>query len=239
MKKVILVFTSIFIGISSGALAQDNSTTSEDLFLELRSGQTMKGEVVKNEPIFKKDYLLLNDSLKIGLDSVKTYSTEDGYFTRITDRSSMHYNKFAERIEEGNIDLYSREFSVGGGSMAMHGPYGGVSYVSAGPSSSSSEFFSVNGKDVLKANYRNLKGPLSDSPRSLKHLNTYHNMGIASWVMIGAGLATMGLSLTAISDEGGLPAGFFVGAGVTGVGSIVGFARKSQLPKAIRAYNNR
>ncbi len=120
--------------------------------------------------------------------------------------------------------------------MMMAGPYGGVSHVSTG-GSGSAEFFSVNGKDVLKANYRNLKGPLSDNPRSMKHLNTYHNLGIASWAMIIGGLGIAGGSLTAISDEGGLPAGFFVGVGITGVGSIMGFARQSHLPKAIRAYN--
>jgi hypothetical protein len=237
MRKVLSVFIGIFIGISSGGWAQDIEAAQEDLFLELRSGKTMRGEIIKNEPIFKKDYLLLNDSLKVGLDSVITYSTEDGYFTRITDRSSMHYQKFAERIEEGKIDLYSREFATGGGSMVMYGPYGGASYMSAGVGSGSAEFFSVNGEDVLKANYRNLKRPLSDNPRSMKHLNTYHDMGVASWVMIIGGLGIAGGSLTAISDEGGLPAGFFVGVGITGVGSILGFARQSHLPKAIRAYN--
>lgn len=241
MNKVILIFIVLFIGINSRGWAQNSIIYGGDLFLELKSGKTMRGEITKKEPIFKRKYLLLNDSLKVGLDSVKTYMTADGYYTRVTDRSSIHYQKFAKRIEEGNVDLFTLKFEKGV-------PYRFVPDVNApggfnhvyDPSvkkSSSAEFFSVNGKDVLKANYRNLKGPLSDNPKSMKHLNTYHDMGIASWVIIIGGLGILGGSLTAISDEGGLPAGVYIGLGVTSVGSILGFARKSHLPKAIRAYN--
>ena len=157
--------TTIFIVLlfSTISFAQNNQ------FVELKDGTIIEGNVERVKKIFQKGKLIVNDTTEILLQNVYRFQSYEGYFIRM---SQGYGDTWAERIIEGNIDLFTRTVTSysGGTWMPVSAPGGGSFYVGGGFSSSQVEYFSKNDGPLMKANAFNLKKHLNDNPISMEYL---------------------------------------------------------------------
>ena len=160
MRILLLSINLLFI-ISASGFAQYRN------FVELKDSTIIRGKVELSNKMFKKTRLIVNDSTEIFMSNVRAYQTTDGYFLRI---DQGYGDDFAKRIEQGNVDLYSRPVQNFGGPAYMPGPGGTSTYVGGGFSTSEVEYFTKNGGKLQKANPRNLKSVLSDNAKSMEFL---------------------------------------------------------------------
>lgn len=227
--------TTIFIVLlfSTISLAQNNQ------FVELKDGTIIEGNVERVEKIFQKGKLIVNDTTEILLQNVYRFQSFDGYFIRM---SQGYGDTWAERILEGNIDLFTRTVTHydGGTWVPVSAPGGGSFYVGGGFSSSQVEFFSKNDGPLMKANAFNLKQHLNDNPISMEYLQQRDGLTAVQWVDAIAGLAIAGITLSNQADKDELDiTGPVIGIGIfTGSIWIPNFEKRNLVQKAIIEYND-
>ncbi len=226
--------TTIFIVLlfSTISFAQNNQ------FVELKDGTIIEGNVEREEKIFQKGKLIVNDTTEILLQNVYRFQSSDGYFIRM---SQGYGDTWAERIIEGNIDLFTRTVSYSGGTwMPTGAPGGGSFYVGGGSSSSQVEFFSKNDGPLMRANAFNLKKHLNDNPISMEYLEKRDGLTAVQWIGAIAGIAIAGVTLSNQADKDELDVtGPLVGVGVfAGSVWIPYFEKRNLVQKAIIEYNN-
>ena len=188
--------TSIFIVLlySTISFAQNKQ------FVELKNGTIIEGNAERVEKIFQKGKLIVNYSTEILLQNVYRFQSSDGYFIRMNQEFG---DTWAERIIEGNTDLYTRTIkSYNGGTwMPTGAPKGGSFYVGGGSSSSQVEYFSKNDGPLMKANAFNLKKHLNDNPISMKYLKKRDGLTAVQWIGAIAELAIAGITLSNQADK--------------------------------------
>ena len=230
MKKLISFFL-VAITFTTLVLSQSNQ------FVELKNGTRIEGTVVYQSKMFKSPRLIVNDTTSYPLREVKAYQTEDGYFLRI---EKGFGDDFAKRIEEGNIDLYTRTVNSFGGGSWVPGPNGTQMYMGPNFNSSQVEYFSKDGSELQKANARNLKRALADNVMSMSYLKKRDGLTAVQVIGVIGGIAIGAASVASQADsEDFNPSGVIIG-GLIASGSswIPYFAKKDLTQKAIRAYNN-
>jgi hypothetical protein len=188
--------TSIFIVLlySTISFAQNKQ------FVELKNGTIIEGNAERVEKIFQKGKLIVNYSTEILLQNVYRFQSSDGYFIRMNQEFG---DTWAERIIEGNTDLYTRTIkSYNGGTwMPTGAPKGGSFYVGGGSSPSQVEYFSKNDGLLMKANAFNLKKHLNDNPISMKYLKKRDGLTAVQWIGAIAELAIAGITLSNQADK--------------------------------------
>ena len=205
-------------------------------FVELRDSTIIRGKVELSTKLFKSSKIIVNDTTEIPLSKVHAYQTTEGYFRRMY---SGYGETFAKRLEEGNIDLYTRTQSYGGGGAFVPGPNGTSIFVGGGMQSSQVEYFSKDDGNLQKANARNLKRALFDNPESMEYLNKRDGMTAIQVLGVLAGVAIGAASLTSQADSDELdPTGAIVGLVIiSGSTWIPSFQKQELTRKAIKAYN--
>ena len=169
--------------------------SQDTTFIELLSGEKRYGKVERKGGLFKKDKIVLNDTLKYSLKEVNAYQNAKGFYLRIPDK-----NIFARRIQSGRVNLYTREVS----SYTPHGSY-----------SSSVEYFTKGNGKLQKASYGNLKKALLDNELSVKYLSEYQTLTYTQIGLVAVGLGTF-LSAFIGADKDTPPS-----FGRIGIGSVL------------------
>ncbi|MBI5474398.1 MAG: helix-turn-helix transcriptional regulator [Ignavibacteriae bacterium] len=176
--------------ICSTLTAQTDSS-----YILLSSGGRIAGKVDMHQTFLRTPYLTLNDSIKYTLENVQAFQNSEGYFGKVAGtKTSM-----VLRMSQGKLDLYRATQSswTAGHSYSFSTP-GGMQTVSTPGSfnTSTAEYFSKNGGDILDADYGNLKVALADNPASMRHLNTYRTLNYVQWGLAGGGVALIAGGLT-------------------------------------------
>lgn len=206
-------------------------------FVELKDSTIIRGKVELSTKLFRSSKIIVNDTTEIPLSEVHAYQTTDGYFRRMY---SGYGDSFAKRLEKGNIDLYTRTQSYGGGGSFVPGPNGTSMFVGGGMQSSQVEYFSKDGGEIQRASARNLKKALFDNPESMEYLKKRDGMTVVQVLGVIAGVTIAATSLASQSDseELSIPAGAFVGVMVVSGSTWIPYFQKKELTrKAIKAYN--
>ena len=233
MKKHILYFLSLIFIIPFMLQAQDSVKT----YIELNSGEIIKGKVNIKHPVFAKKYLTLNDSTNYTLDKVKSFQTDDGYYT-IFNKSDDHY-KMLRREKQGKIDLYSSYSmsSTGGSFTAGYG--GSVSYSPGMVTTAKFDYYMKNGI-IKELDYDNLEIDLSDNEKSMGFLKSYKTLVYVQWGFFAAGAVMIISALAQADKETGLPKGQFLGGGIVmGLAFIPSLMKDDKLKQAVRVYNEK
>lgn len=231
MQNIATIF--IVLLYSTISFAQNNQ------FVELKNGTIIEGNIERVEKIFQKGKLIVNDTTEILLQNVYRFQSYEGYFIRM---SQGYGDTWAERIIEGNIDLFTRTVTSysGGTWMPVSAPGGGSFYVGGGFSSSQVEYFSKNDGPLMKVNAYNLKQHLNDNPISMEYLQQRDGLTAVQWVGAIAGLAIAGITLSNQADKDELDiTGPVIGIGIfTGSIWIPNFEKRNLVQKAIIEYND-
>ncbi|MEQ9279031.1 MAG: hypothetical protein RLN83_06005 [Balneola sp.] len=230
MRKIFNCFAVLFLFTISVSAQYRN-------FVELKDSTVIRGKVELSTKLFRSSKIIVNDTTEIPLSKVHAYQTTDGYFRRMY---SGYGDSFAKRLEKGNIDLFTRTQSYGGGGSFVPGPNGTSMFVGGGMQSSQVEYFSKDGGELQKANARNLKRALFDNPESMEYLKKRDGMTVVQVLGVIAGVAIAATSLASQSDseEISMPPGAFVGVMVISGSSWIPYLQKKELTrKAIKAYN--
>lgn len=228
--RILLLTILLLIIVSASGFAQYRN------FVELRDSTIIRGKVELSDKLFKKKRLIVNDTTEILMSNVRAYQTTDGYFLRM---NQGYGDDFAKRIEEGNIDLYTRVQTHMAPSY-MPGPNGTSTFVGGGFSQTNVEYFSKNGEKLQKANARNLKTALFDNPESMRLLKKRDNLTVVQVLgIIGGATLAIG-SVVAQKDKEDINLSGFVIGGVIMSGSswIPSFQKKELTRDAIEVYNN-
>ena len=229
--RILLLTTLLLIIVSASGFAQYRN------FVELRDSTIIRGKVELSQKMFKKTRLIVNDTTEIPLYKVRAYQISDGYFLRM---NQGYGDDFAKRIEEGNIDLYTRVQTHMSTPSYMPGPMGTSTFVGGGFSQTNVEYFSKNGEKLQKANARNLKKALFDNPESMRLLQKRDNLTVVQVLgIIGGATLAIG-SVVAQKDKEDINLSGFVIGGMIMSGSswIPHFQKKELTQEAIEVYNN-
>ncbi|MCR9133493.1 MAG: hypothetical protein NXI08_12990 [bacterium] len=225
------------LGLLFFALFSTNGLSQSTDFVELKNGTRYEGKVEVKEPFLKKSRIILNDTTTILMQEVEKYQSSEGYFVR------MHGgfgDAFARRIQEGNIDLFTR-YVPSSGPTWIPGPNGTMTYIGPSSGGSNMQFFSKNDGPIMKANARNLKQELYDNPTSMQYLNQRDGLTALQVIGIVGGVALAASTISAQADKEEPDfTGAVLGLGVVGFSSwIPHFAKQNLTEKAIRAYNSK
>ena len=230
MKARITLLALAIVGLSLSSKAQDTT------YVEFIDGTKKYGSVEVVNPFLQKSKIVLDDTTEYSLSQVLAYQTDEGFYRRIENKN----DKFAKRIEKGNISLYSRAVT-NYSPTHMPGPGGTSTYVGGGFSEGSVEYFSKNGSALLKANIRNLKPAMADNPKSMSYLDRRGGYTFLQVIgaIAGVTIVTLGITSQADKDPEEMSATPLVlGAAVFSGGLwLPHFGKRSLKRKAIKAYN--
>lgn len=216
MKKSTILILFLILS-SNSVFAQETD------FVVLKNDSVVTGDLTINGKMFSQSMFILDDSVFIKQQEIKAYQLDGEYYLRMPFGFG---DRFALRIEEGNLDLYSRPFNY---VSSMNGMY-----------VESQRMYFIKGDGPLKnLNGANIYEAVADNPVSLDFMKKRQGLTVVQ--VIGA-LAGIGLTASAFAnlepDE--TPN---VGAMVGGISVFAGsiwipyFAKADLLDKAIKSYN--
>lgn len=195
--RLLILLLGIFCGTQ--AVAQLTKPTHR---LILFNGEVITGnQLVYNCPILKPAEFVL-DGIAYETSTVEFFQNNHGYFANLSRQNSKSKERYAMRIQKGNINLYEEiEIEVYGGEELL------VEGNSAGkdPLLASGEYFNYYSKgdeSIKKATYRNLKVDLSDNPQSMQHLKQYKKYQVFQWGLLGAATGIIVANVAAQSGTG-------------------------------------
>lgn len=228
MKKILLLVVILLVSVIP-LFGQSGQ------FVELINGTIIEGKVEYQSKLFKSPRIIVNDTTSYPISRVRAYKSSEGYFLKMSGYGST----FALRLEEGNIDLYTRTISSHSPSY-VPGPNGTSMFVGGGMTSSQVQYFTKDDGPLLRANARNLKKALSDNDLSMSCLKKRDGLTAVQVIGVIAGIGIGALTLTNQADSDELdPTGAIVGlAVIAGSTWIPHFAKKDLTLKAIKAYNH-
>jgi hypothetical protein len=195
MKRICFIITFALIGLSS--LAQLGKAKPHTL--ELSSGTSFDGDLlVYAEPIMSPPVFRLG-AKEVPVSDVRFFRNNHGYFAnlRFADQSK---EGFAMRIKKGNIDLFEcididlygkTELKIAGGEDET-----AVKKMAQGREF---QYYSVNQKNIKRANYSNLVMDLQSNAESVGHLR---NFRMYKWLQRGLIVAGAGLIGASIGSQG-------------------------------------
>ncbi len=195
---------------------------------------------VKN-PLFGKNYLLLDGQQKIDFDNVGFYEDESGHYVR-TNLPGSRRESTLRREKTGRISLYSitsTSYSpgyggvgVGGFGMGYPGGYGGYRTVKT-------EYFSKDNGPVQNLTSNNLLLATRENAGAQELLlagRRYQNITTAAYV-VGGGLLVAGLLQTLRPGQGGISPLTFAAIPVLIVPIIFQGKQAENQKQAIAIYN--
>ncbi len=177
--------------------------------------------------------------MRIGLDSVRAFESEEGYFRRVGGEGRGR-PEFARRTHEGRLDLYERTgtYFSGGTPWMVSTPSGPApSLTPGGVHQQRTGYFATEGGALRPVAYDALREALVGDAESMRHLDQYRRLGYVQWGLVGVGTSTALVGATQIGEDGDIPALAVVGVAVAAAAWIPQLMRPPKLREAIRAYN--
>jgi len=113
-----------------------------------KDGTFQKGSVEQRKPVLANSYLILNDSLKVTLETVRGFIDEKGYHLKITNPNGKH--DCATQVIEGKISVYNNFAVVSTG---------------FGTKRKTTYYYNSDESVGFEVNYKNLRYTLSENPQ--------------------------------------------------------------------------
>ena len=242
MKKYFIIFILSLLVRHTWAQVAPTNLQEPGMFIGLNNGQRVYARKLQiKSPVFKKSFILVNDSAQYDMAAVQYFQDQDGFYTRITNSKR---SDFAKRVSAGKISkFYSSKTSYDNYYPGMYGPYGYGGYGYGMPSTRRVYYFSKDGGPLADLNYQNLRGALSENAGSLEVLEKYRRSKRVetSLSVLGAGVFVYGLvnSLKAPATGAVRRADptLYVGLGLAAIPWVMNLFQKDHLNEAIELYN--
>lgn len=221
---------------SVGSMAQ--LTQAKSHTVELANGTSYEGDLlVYAEPIMLEPVFQLDETAH-PVKHVRFFRNNHGYFANLQ-YSDKKQPGFAMRIKKGNIDLFElvdievygkREIDISEeDSREMRKMAQGKEF----------QFYCVDGKQVKKANYANLRMDLQSNATSIHNLQMFRRY---QWLQRGMILAGSSLLISGFTSQGANPkfTPFMALGVVLGGGSLLCETPKDDyLWQAVESYNGK
>ncbi len=242
MKKYfIILIWGLLVRNTWGQVAPTNNLQEPGMFIGLNNGQRVYARKLQiKSPIFKKSFILVNDSAQYDMAAVQYFQDQEGFYTRITNSKR---SDFAKRILVGKISkFYSSKTSYDNYYPGMYGyGYGGYGY--GMPSTRRVYYFSKDGGPLADLNYQNLRSALSENAGSMEVLEKYRRgkRVETGLTILGSGVFVYGLinSLKAPAANAARRADptLYLGIGLAAIPWVMNLFQKDHLNEAIELYN--
>ncbi|QNF32768.1 hypothetical protein HUW51_08495 [Adhaeribacter swui] len=242
MKKYFLL---LFLGLLVwNTYGQTGTTNLQEpgLFVGLNNGQRIYARKLQvKSPVFKKSFILIDDSAQYDLAGVQYFQDQQGFYTRV---SNSKRSDFAKRVSVGKISkFYTSKTSYDNYYPGMYGPYGYGGYGYGMPSTRRVYYFSKDGGPLADLNYQNLRGALSENAGSIEVLEKYRRgkrlqTGLT---VLGSGVFVYGL-VNSIRNTGPSVVNradptLYLGLGLAAIPWLMNLFQKDHLNEAIELYN--
>ncbi len=243
MKKWITV---AYLLISYVTFGQTDSANIR--FVYLFTGEKIYSEVVEHRDQFMGSGYFLVGKEQYRADLVKFYKDASGFYANTKKLNVTGKSIFSKRIITGRVNLFEQEKM-----------YTTPSYIDAAgtfnPGTSSKTIKSYYNKgfgDLKKANYKNLKIDLADSPESMGYISKYRKYKNVQIILsvVGGALVATGITSYFIKSDVDRNAPNYkepnttpdmliavAGGGLIGCSYYLSFPKRDKLKKAIEAYN--
>lgn len=218
-------------------------------FVYLYSGEKIKSDVVEFRDQFMGSGYFFVGKEQYSADLVKFYKDANGFYANTKKLNVTGKSVFSKRIISGRVNLFEQEKM-----------YTTPSYLDAAgvynPGTSSKtikNYYNKGFSDLKKANYKNLKIDLADSPESMGYIKKYRkykNVQIALSIVGGALVATgvtsyfvktsnVDRNVPNYKEPNTTPSMLIAlaGGGLIGFSYYLSFPKRDKLKKAIDAYN--
>lgn len=256
MKYTLFSFALLLFSVAVQAQGiKPQSEEDKGFFVGLYNGDRLYARKIQmKSPLFKGDFFLLDDSLRIPTNSIKYYQNREGFFVRVGDITGR--NAFAKRVMDGRIskyyttvNAYNDPYYWGGGGMyrGMYGsPYGMYGPMGMGQGMMNSRriyFFTKDDGPMQEYNVRNLSDAVADNAGSMQSLRQYRTSRIVETGLsvVGAGLLVYGLSNSVVQTQFGpqfkMSPVAYAGIGVSVAPLLMRLFKKDKLEEAIELYN--
>lgn len=244
MKNYFLILLLGILAITAHGQNSPNDIQEPGMFIGLNNGQRVYARKMQiKSPIFKKSFVLVNDSAQFDLASVQYFQNEDGFYSRITNGKR---SDFAKRVSVGKISkFYTSKTTYDGYYPGAYSPYGygGYGYGYGMPTTRRVFYFSKQGGPLEDLNYQNLQRALSENAGSMELLDRYRR-----GKRIETGLTVAGVGVFAYGmfsslrnpSPGGLRQAdptLYLGLGLAAIPWVMHLFKKDHLTEAIELYN--
>lgn len=211
-------------------------------------------DVEVKQPLFGRNFLLLDGQRRVDLNEVGFYENENGHFVRTTLPGSAR-EATLRREKTGRISLYATyntSYSPGyggfggglggfgyGGFGGGYGGYGG--YPGGGYRTTKTEYFSKDNGPVQSLNSRNLALATADNAGAqqlLAQARQYQTFTTGAYV-VGGGLLVAGLLQSFQANRSGISPLFYAAIPVLIVPLVLQGKQASAQRQAIALYNSR
>ncbi len=205
-------------------------------------------DVQVKQPLFGRNFLLLDGQRRVELSEVGFYENETGHFVRTTLPGSSR-EATLRREKTGRISLYatySTSYAPGGYGMPGYG-YGGFGYggfggypYGSGYRTTKTEYFSKDNGPIQNLNSRNLALATTDNAGAqelLSQARRYQTFVVGAYV-VGGGLLVAGLLQSLQPNNPGISPLFYAAIPVLIVPLVLQGKQASAQRQAIALYNS-
>jgi len=215
----------------------------------LKSGAVYNAyDVEVKQPLFGRNFLLLDGQRRVELSEVGFYENETGHFVRTTLPGSSR-EATLRREKTGRISLYatySTSYAPGGYGMPGMG-YGGFGYggfggypYGSGYRTTKTEYFSKDNGPIQNLNSRNLALATTDNAGAqelLGQARRYQTFVVGAYV-VGGGLLVAGLLQSLQPNKPGISSLFYAAIPVLIVPLVLQGKQAAAQRQAITLYNS-
>jgi hypothetical protein len=194
--KILLAFTMAMLNYQMNYCQSTIKSTAKH-YVKLYNGEMHEGEKLSYEyPMLQAASFNL-DGRKFYSDKVYFFRNSHGTFANLYEIYGERAERYAMRINNtGRIQLYE-EIDITA--------YGGDTLLTDNPKRLASgevwQFYTKDEGDLKKGIYKNLKNDLTESPASLKYLQTFKRLNTLQISLAVAGAAIIGQQLYARRNE--------------------------------------
>jgi len=223
--------------------------TNTGSFVYLYSGEQVNANVVEYRDQFMGGGYFVVGTEQYRADLVKFYKDANGFYANTKRLNVTGKSVFSKRIINGRVNLFEQEKM-----------YTTPSYIDAAgtynPGTSSKtikNYYNKGFSDLKKANYKNLKIDLADSPESMGYINKYRKyenvqivLSLVGGALIATGITSYFIKTSDVNrnapnyKEPNTTPNMLIavaGGGLVGCSYYLSFPKRSKLKKAIDAYN--
>jgi len=223
--------------------------TNTGSFVYLYSGEQINANVVEYRDRFMGGGYFVVGSEQYSADLVKFYKDANGFYANTKKLNVTGKSVFSKRIISGRVNLFEQE------KMYTTPSYIEVSgaYNPGTSSKTIKNYYNKGFSDLKKANYKNLKIDLADSPESMGYINKYRKyknvqivLSIVGGALIATGITSYFIKTSDVNrnapnyKEPNTTPNMLIavaGGGLVGCSYYLSFPKRSKLKKAIDAYN--
>ena len=243
MKNYFYIILLCLLTATAWGQQVPNDLQEPGMFIGLNNGQRVYARKLQmKSPIFKKSFVLVNDSAQFDLASVQYFQNEDGFYTRITNGKR---SDFAKRVSVGKISkFYTSKTTYDGYYPGAYGPYGygGYGYGYGMPSTRRVFYFSKEGGPLQDLNYQNLRRSLTENAGSMELLERYQRgKRIETGLTVaGVGVFAYGMVNSLKTPATGVRRAdptLYLGLGLAAIPWVMNLFKKDHLNEAIELYN--